>query len=949
MRRILLVLSLALFANTALGQAHLVPVDPNLPPLAMVAHQVKVTIDEQAAETKVEQTFRNNSPRQVEVTYVFPVPKGADVRRFSMWVGGKEVPGELVEADKARGIYTDIVRRTLDPGLLEHIDNQLFRLKIFPVPAYGEQKIAITYNSVTTSENGLIEFVYPMGADNKAFATHDKFSLNLQLKSQFSIQNVYSPSHAITMTRPNDREANVSISKDQVANDKDFHIYYTIGTKDVGVNMLTHRPSSGQNGYFMLLVSPRAELSKSQKISRDMVFVLDTSGSMHGRRIVQARNALKYCLENLTPEDRFGLMNFATSVNQYATGLLPATRANVQTARKWVDTLEATGGTAIDAALEAALAMRTADSSRPFTIVFFTDGQPTIGETDPKVILKNVAKRNTANTRIFSFGVGDDVNATFLDALSENTRATSSFVRESEDIEAKVSGLYSKISNPLLANLKLNIEGDVKVSEMYPPQLPDLFHGTQLVVFGRYTGSGKAKVHLTGAVGKEKKDFNYEASFPEQTAEEKPFVEDLWARRKVGYLLDQIRANGQKKELVDEVVTLAKRHGIATPYTSYLVVPDAPVPVAGNPPPVQFFAPAVPAPVPTPNPFPGGDRTFTTPRAPVTIEQIPLSGGRGTSPFGSSPYGSSSSTPPTGASPYGPPVTGAVNDKKVAEYARDVAKGGKAAEERVKALQDQLKQATDNATKLAAAPPPPVVVAEAPAAPSPKTNAPPPVSKPGDPKEAKSDDGKKGREPQVGDDVETDAVKLTNKSKNEHKDFTQKSPDKASPYKDEEDRLKKIGLAWEEALKGGKLDAENKAKGEKTLIEVRRRLEDLNNTYRAPIDVALAQEKSAEGAKVQYDEQKKLLEKQLQAYTQARRPTAPNRRPRPPSRAAISTRFRPAHSASIFRSSPKICARSCRRAAPLRAWCRTATVSKSAASGSIRASPTRRRPSSSRP
>ena len=410
MRRFLLVLGLATyFAGPALGQAHLVPTDPKMAPLAMVAHHVNVSIDEQAAVTKVEQTFRNNSPQQLEATYIFPVPKGADVRRFSMWVGDREVQGELVEADKARSIYTDIVRRTLDPGLLEHIDNQLLRLKIFPVPAYGEQKISISYNSVTTSENGLIEFVYPMGADNKAFATHNNFSLNLQLKSQHSIQNVYSPSHAITMGRPNDREAKISINKDQTANDKDFHLYYTIGTKDVGINLLTHRPSSGQNGYFMLLVSPRAELSKSQKISRDMVFVLDTSGSMHGRRIIQARNALKYCLANLNPEDRFGMMNFATTVNKYSDGLLPATHDNVEAARKWVDTLSATGGTAIDHALATALALRTDDSSRPFTIVFFTDGQPTIGETDPKVILKNVAQRNTANTRIFSFGVGDDV------------------------------------------------------------------------------------------------------------------------------------------------------------------------------------------------------------------------------------------------------------------------------------------------------------------------------------------------------------------------------------------------------------------------------------------------------------------------------------------------------------------------------------------------------------
>jgi Ca-activated chloride channel homolog len=268
-------------------------------------------------------------------------------------------------------------------------------------------------------------------------------------------------------------------------------------------------------------------------------------------------------------------------------------------AKKWVDGLEASGGTAIDDALAAAFNMRPSDPARTFTIVFFTDGRPTIGETVPEKILQNAAKRNTGNTRIFTFGVGDDVNAQMLDQLAEQTRSVSTYVRESEDIEAKVSSLYAKISNPVLANLKLAVGEGIQINEVYPPQLPDLFHGTQLTVIGRYTGNGHAALKLTGSVGMETKEFVYELNFPEKT-EEKPFVEDLWARRKVGYMLDQIRTNGEKKELVDEVVALAKRYGITTPYTSYLVVPDQVVPVARQPgqsgkPDVSFRAMVPPA------------------------------------------------------------------------------------------------------------------------------------------------------------------------------------------------------------------------------------------------------------------------------------------------------------------------------------------------------------------
>jgi Ca-activated chloride channel family protein len=580
MRRSLAATLLVLLAaGPGQGRGLLIPVEKNVPPLALLDHKVNVTIDDQVAVTRVEQTFRNHTDRQLEATYIFPVPKGASVRKFSMWVGGKEVPGELVEADKARQTYNDIIRRTQDPGLLEYMDHNLLKLRVFPVAPHGDQKIALSYTAVAPAESGLIEYVYPLRTDARAVSTLEKFALNVNMQSQHPIQNIYSPTHAITVTRPNDRQAVIAFEKEQAVLDKDFVLYYAAGGKDVGLTTLSHRPSAGSNGYVMLLISPRAELSRSQQVPRDMVFVLDTSGSMHGKRIEQARKALQYCLGNLTSKDRFTLINFATTVNKYTETLLPAEPEKVEQARKWVDGLEATGGTAINDALAAALALRTSDSGRTFTIVFFTDGLPTVGETNIERILANVAAKNSANTRIFTFGVGNDVNATFLDQLAERTRAVTTYVRETEDIEAKVSGLYAKISNPVLTELKLAVGPGVTLTEMYPPELPDLFHGNQLVVLARYSGQGAAAVKLTGNVGTEAKEFVYDATFADKTVEDKTFVEDLWARRKVGYLLDQIRRNGEKKELVDEVVTLAKRYGITTPYTSYLIVPDGPVPV----------------------------------------------------------------------------------------------------------------------------------------------------------------------------------------------------------------------------------------------------------------------------------------------------------------------------------------------------------------------------------
>ncbi|MFL5241084.1 MAG: VIT domain-containing protein [Gemmataceae bacterium] len=557
----------------------LIPEEKTVPPLAMLNHRVSIVLDDQVAVTKVEQTFRNHTDRQLEATYVFPVPKGAGVNKFTMVVDGKEVKGELLDAKQAQQVYTSIVRRTQDPGLLEYMGNDLFRLKVFPIKAHGDQKVTLSYTSVAQKEGGLVEYIYPLKTDGKATSTLEDFSIKATLKSQHAIQNVYSPTHAVDIKRTNDKEVEINFQRSQALLDKDFQLFYSLGDKDVGLTAIMHRPVSSENGYFTLLIAPKVEMAKEYQIPRDMVMVLDTSGSMRGIKMDQAKKALKYCLGNLASKDRFALINFSTAVNKYKDGLLDASQDQIEQGKKWVDNLDATGGTAIDAALKEALDLRTSDMSRTFTIVFFTDGMPTVGETNWDKILKNVSGRNTANTRIFTFGVGDDVNATMLDTLAEQTRAVSTYVRPAEDIESKVSGLYSKISNPVLTNLKLTAGKDVSFLEVYPPQLPDLFHGGELVILGRYSGKGPAAITLTGAVGMEQRSFVYETSFPDKTNDGKDFVEHLWARRKVGYLLDQIRANGEKKELVEEVTSLAKKYGITTPYTSYLIVPDGPMPV----------------------------------------------------------------------------------------------------------------------------------------------------------------------------------------------------------------------------------------------------------------------------------------------------------------------------------------------------------------------------------
>lgn len=566
-----------LMISSSFGQGFMMPRDRSLPPMQLVNHRVKVMLEDQVAITTVRQTFRNNAPRPLEAVYTFNVPKGATVREFSMLINGKKVKGELVEAAKAKHIYTEIVRRTMDPGLLEYVGTDLLQLSVFPVPAQGEQEVEVSFTSVVGKQETVVEYLYPLRAQSNMVRIQGEFSFEMELKSSRPIHSIYSPTHPISFTRKNDRQATIFFDRSLASLDRDLQLFYTMGKDDIGLTLLQHRPEANKDGYVMLLLAPRAEIAQDQRVPRDMVFVLDSSGSMReDGKLEQAKKALKYGIDSLKPGDRFTVLNFATTVNSFSDKLVE--QSELAAARKWVDGLEPTGGTAINDAMLEALKYQSSDKNRTFQVIFFTDGKPTVGETNVENILRNVDRNAAANTRIFTFGVGYDLDAGFLDRLAEKHKGISSYVKPNEDMEIKVSYFFTQINQPVLTDLKLTTSSGVRLTEVYPPQLPDLFHGGQLVVMARTQGTGKTTVRLTGQVGTSSKEFNYDVEVLEKT-EPRSYVEDLWARRKVGYMLDQIRLGGEKKELVDEVTLLAKKYGIATPYTSYLVIPDdVPVP-----------------------------------------------------------------------------------------------------------------------------------------------------------------------------------------------------------------------------------------------------------------------------------------------------------------------------------------------------------------------------------
>jgi Ca-activated chloride channel family protein len=543
--------------------------------LEVKSQHIQTTITDQVARVTVTTTLRNPHGVPVEGIFLYPLPPDASVSDFSYRMGDREMKGELLDRDKARRIYEDIVRQLRDPALLEYQGGGVFKASIFPVEPRSETQTKLQFTQVLKAENGVVRYAHAvkLGRTNP---NRGKLTVEVRVQSATAIKSVYSPTHQLDVVRQGDHQVKASCEETDTDFAQDFLLLYTLAERDFGVNVLTHRQGD-EPGTFLLLLSPRQDWGDREIVGKDVVLVLDTSGSMQGRKMEQARGAFDYCLGALRPEDRFGLVTFATEARKLEDKLLDANTENVTRARQFVGKLQAAGATALNDALVDALGLLGKAGDRPAMIIFLTDGLPTAGERNTDRILKNVAAANGGDekarrARLFVFGVGNDVNTHLLDQLAEANSGVSQYVRPGEDIEEAVSTLYRKLSHPVLTDLELSLP-QAKPQMLYPSRLPDLFVGSQVVMVGRYEGNGPVAITLSGRSGGERQSSVYEANFPAVNAEN-DYLPRVWAVRRIGYLLDQIRLNGEEKELKDEVVRLALKYGIVTPYTSYLVQED---------------------------------------------------------------------------------------------------------------------------------------------------------------------------------------------------------------------------------------------------------------------------------------------------------------------------------------------------------------------------------------
>ncbi len=549
-------------------------------PLVRTQSRVKVALADRVLRYEVTETFVNRGPTVAEADYIFPLPSGAAFEDLKLSINGELVSGETMSAEKARGIYEEIVRRQRDPALVEWMGSGMLRTRIFPIAPGEEKKVVVRYQHVALREGDALRIDYRRGSDPNgnrgAEPVHTgsdpegtewmSFSLLYERDSRYG--EPYSPTHALRS-----REEGRTRVVEARGSAGDLAILLPLRQADVAsISVLTHAPVASERGFALFTITPPA--ASRRTLPRDVTFVVDVSGSMRGPKLQQAREAGRALLASLREEDRFRIVDFSTDVRSFRDGFVSATSSNLRDARRYLDALAADGSTNISGALEAALTAH-GDGERLPLVVFVTDGEPTVGERDPGRIAA-LASRWRGEARVFTVGVTAEANAGLIEQLALEGRGTAHFVRQDESVERTVSLLASRLNAPVLTNVRLQVDG-VRLLQMHPAGPVDVFAGQDLVVLARYEGDGRARVHLTGSSVDGPVSWSTTARFADEDRAN-PFVARLWATQRLGWLAAEKRRNGGSTGMDAEIRSLGERFGIPTEFSSYLVVePGMPV------------------------------------------------------------------------------------------------------------------------------------------------------------------------------------------------------------------------------------------------------------------------------------------------------------------------------------------------------------------------------------
>ncbi len=543
------------------------------------AADASIEINGQVSTTTLELTLFNPGSRAQEAQVLLPVPDGVAVRSLRYDGAGPEPKAEVLSKEEARRIYNDIVSKMRDPALVEFAGYNLIRTSVFPVPAGGSQKVALTYEQVLSADGNRVDYVLPRAEASGAGSV--TWTISADIRADRPISTVFSPTHDITTQRDGDKRVRVKLGEINAGRGAVRFSYVLGGTHTDGLSattLLYPDPEIG-GGYFLLLGGLPDHVSDGRHQKREVTIVIDRSGSMRDKKLGQAIDAATQIVRGLDAGELFNIVDYSDSISSFATSPVVKDDETRLRAEKYIAGLRADGGTNLHDAVIEALRGEPRAGCVPL-VLFLTDGLPTVGERSEVKIREDAKASNRWGRRIFTFGVGFDVNTPLLVNLAQTSRGASTFVLPDENLETKVSQVFRRLTGPLMVDPRLVDDGadkgDRRIRELQPGTLPDLFEGDQVLVLGQYKGEAPFKVHIDGKLLGHDQSFDV-AMDPREASARNGYVARLWANRKITAMVDEIRQAGadgkdhpQMKELVDEIVRLSMKYGILTEYTAFL-------------------------------------------------------------------------------------------------------------------------------------------------------------------------------------------------------------------------------------------------------------------------------------------------------------------------------------------------------------------------------------------
>ncbi|MBN2413181.1 VWA domain-containing protein [candidate division KSB1 bacterium] len=531
--------------------------------------QVDVEINNQVSITTVKETYKNKGAVPLFMKYGFPLDINASATEFIWTMNG--VALKAVLTGQAPDTTAANPGGSVDYILKEYLGESPFYFSFSDsLPPDSSIIIQLTYIELLKYSAGEIYYTFPLDAKGLEQTTLNKFTVNVNINSERTLENIEAVSHSGIQTNISAHNATASYNTSNLNPDKDFTIKYTVSQKDLGVFLLSTKPQD-EDGFFIMLAEPDPKTGQSEILSKNFIFVMDLSGSMSGIKVQQAREAAVYCLTHLNTRDKFNIITFRDVITKYKSGLIDASPGEIQDAINFVNQQYAIKGatTNINDALLSALSQFN-DPNAANIIIFLTDGRASVGEQNSDAILHNIGTANTTHTQIYVFGIGSDVERYLLTSLSEQNNGITEYL-ENEEVNEKISEFFYKIRDPLIQDINITFSPNV-VNETYPMNLMDIYVGEQLVLLGRYTTPGDVLLSLSGRRYDEPLDYTYNVNFT-AAADTNYFIPKMWAKEKINALLILIDLVGEDsnpgREYIKEIIRLSLKYGITTKYTSF--------------------------------------------------------------------------------------------------------------------------------------------------------------------------------------------------------------------------------------------------------------------------------------------------------------------------------------------------------------------------------------------